>query len=326
MLEAKIDYLEFTVPADAFYDLVAMFPGGVEPLEYGWRGYAASGLVAGGKGRVGWHIDRPEMGVHVSLGAQALGILAGLDDRWLDLPGMLAVLRDDLGGHVTRLDVAWDDQEGALDLLTVREATKKGNFTTRWKGGYRRDGWGNQEGDTLYFGSRSSDAFLCFYDKRQERLAKGHLVDVDHWVRVELRLRRKRAEAAAAAFQRAKPDQEGVFRHLAGVLRGYLEFKTPNATDSNKRRWKAADWWLAFLGHVSKAKLAVEVVKRTIDHVKGWVWQQVAPSLALIQEVNGSDWLARFVRDAVKDGRARWGPRHDRILKNTREAMASAVA
>jgi hypothetical protein len=92
MLEATVDFLEFTVPVGAFFDLVELLPGGLVPLDRGWRGYSSSALVASGKGRVAWSVDREDMGVHCSLGGQALGVFAGLDPRWADVPAVLAVL------------------------------------------------------------------------------------------------------------------------------------------------------------------------------------------------------------------------------------------
>jgi len=320
VLTASVDWLDFTVPVDKFYDLVRFLPGGLQPLDYGFRGYKSSALV-GGTGRVAWSEDRPDMKVHVMLGSQALATLAGLDDSWKDHAGVLTRVRDDFGGNVTRLDVAWDDKtseaSGLLDLEVMKQAVADEAFTTRWRGGYKRDGWGNQSGDTVYFGSRRSDAMLRAYDKVEERIANNHADQVEgvgHWTRVELQLRRKRADVAAAVFQRVNEDPVGVFRFLAGVLRGYLEFKVPNASDSNKRRWEPAAWWLAFLGHVEKAKLTVEALVRTIQHVKDWLARSVAPSLALVEAVMGKDdgwaWLFRQTDEA----KARWGPRHWAIV------------
>ena len=326
MLEARVDFLEFTVPAGAFYDLVGLLPGGLVPLERGWRGYTSSALVAGGKGRLAWSVDREDMGVHCSLGAEALAVFAGLDPRWGDVAGMLAVLRDELGGHVTRVDVAWDDKEGALDLDVMEAAVNEGSFTSRWRGGHTWKGWGDKAGSqTLYFGSGKSDTMLRCYDKRAERLSKGHEVSEDHWLRVELQLRRKRADAAAEVFQGAKVDPRAVFRHLAGILRGYLEFKVPSVSDSNKRRWEPAPWWVSFLGDVEKARLEVDAAVRTIGHVKAWVSNQVAPSLALLEKWMGSEAAWSFLRAQAVDGRARWGPRHRAILQATKQEQLAGI-
>jgi len=316
-LQCDCDYLEFTVPADRQADLLAALPGDVQMLDRGWRGYTNAGLLAGGKGRVGWSPERPEMGCHVSLGSQALDVLGVLDDRWADRPGVVELVQDDLEGHVTRFDAAFDDQGDVLDLDTIERALFAGEYTSRWKGGRVVKGFGgNLGGRTFYLGSPKSDAMLLIYDKAEERAAKGEPFDGDHWVRVELRLRRGRADAAASLFKRARDNASAVMSHLAGVLRGYIEFKVPNATDTNKRRWEPASWWLRFLGFVEKARLPVvaDLQVKTLGDVQNWITAQVSPSLALLEEGMGFDQAWAFLFSEAQEGRHRWKSRHRAIL------------
>lgn len=324
MLEAECDYLEFTVPADRRWDLVGVLPGGVEVLSRGWRGYTHSGLLAGGKGRIGWSPERPEMGVHVSLGSQALDVLGVLEDAWAHRPDVVGLIQDGLGGRVTRFDVAFDDFEGALQLDTIEAALYAGHYTSRWKSGRVVRGFGrNQGGRTFYVGSPRSNAMLLVYDKAAERAAKGVAFEGEHWVRVELRLRRERANAAASLFKGIREDAGRVFRHLAGVLRGYIEFKQPNGGDSNKRRWRPAAWWLQFVGHVEKARLAVrERELRTVEDVKGWFSLQVAPSVALLEESMGKAEAWAWILGETEAGRLRWRAKHRAILAASTSAPA----
>jgi len=325
VLTCRVDYVEGTVPHTAFYDLLQLLGADLQALDRGWRGYTSSGLVAGGFGRLGWNEDPARagtMGVHFSLGSQALQHLAAVDPRWADVAGVLATLRS-WGGHVTRLDLCWDDQDqdphgGLLDLGVMQDALERGIMTSRWRGGLTVKGWGRQEGGrTLYMGSGQSDATLRTYDKRAERIAAGHADQVEgigHWVRVELQLRRERAQAAARVFEDVNRDPGRVHRFLAGVLRGYVNFLTPSTTDTNKRRWATAPWWSAFLGAVEKAQLLVERVQRTIQNVKDWLTRSVGPSLALVEKVMGQQDGWGFLFQVAEDGRSRWGPRHRAIL------------
>jgi phage replication initiation protein len=323
MLTGRLDFLEATVPLQRLGDLAELL-GPVEALDRGWRGYSTSALVAGGKGRLAWDLDRPDMGAHFSLGSQALALLAGQDERWQDLGLVLKTLRHDWGGHCTRVDVAFDDVEGLLDLDVFDQAVRDRNFTTRWQGGTRLEGWGKGSGGrTFYFGSKASDCMLRTYDKRAERLSKGHDVEAEHWVRVELQTRRKRADAVAALFERVNADPRGVFRKLAGVLRGYIDFKTPNPGDTNKRRWKTSSWWLAFTRGVHKCKLEVDQVARTLDDVKTWLTRQVAPTLALLVEGMGTDDAWGWLEGEADDARCRLKPRHRAILARS-GALAGA--
>ena len=325
-VEAGVDYWEFTLPYEKGWDVLTSFPGGRELRRnkrgdvIGWRGYTHSAYVAQGKGRVGWSPDDDRMGVHFSLGSEALRVMAALDSWWSDLPSVMGAVLDELGGHTTRVDVAWDDQTGALDMAQIAEARSEGRFVTRWKDSQRIEStkatkaFGPVSGETFYFGSAKSDSQLRIYDKRAERMQKEHVVDFDHWVRVELQLRRKRADAVARLYATAKQNAQEVMVKLAGLLRSMLEFKA-SSQDSNKQRQPAASWWARFLGYAEKARLApVEAEARTVDHVKAWVSGQVAPSLALLEQALGFDRAWAFLYATAQEGRARMGPRHRAIL------------
>jgi len=323
-LVCKCDYLEFTTPAEYLGDVLAMFPT-FERAAHGWRGYTRSALVAFGKGRVGWHPDRPEMGVHVSLGSQALDILAGQDDQWLDRPSVVEFIQDELGGRVTRFDAAFDDFDGLLDLAVIGQAVAGKDYVSRWRRKPRHMTDYETGGQTWYFGSAASDAFCLIYDKRAERehmanRGKCEPFDGDHWVRVELRLRRERANAAASMFKRAKADASSVMRDLAGVLRHYLEFKAPGK-DSNLRRRPVAAWWLEFIGFVERAKLELPTPEvKTVDDSVSYVVRQVAPTLAVIREYMGPEVYRKWVKQETDEGKHRWKAHHKARL------VASGVA
>jgi len=170
-------------------------------------------------------------------------------------------------------------------------------------------------GRTFYLGSPLSDSMLLVYDKKQERAAAGVPFEGKHWVRVELRLRRERANVAATLFKGVREDAGRVMRHFAGVLRGYIEFKEPNEGDSNKRRWKPAAWWLEFVGDVEKASLAVrERELATVKDIKKWFSLQVSPSMALLEESMGQVEAWAWLLGAAELGRYRWTARHRAIL------------
>jgi len=330
-VKALVDYWEFTVPYSSMNKCLQLFPCGVEVLRnrrgdfVGWRGYTRSGFVAQSEGRVGWSPDTPDrerMGFHVSLGSQALSTLAALDARWLDLPGVMRYVLEDLKGHSTRVDVAFDDYDGLLDMDVVRAAMDARSYVSRAKctDQYRSDRYARKygivRGETCYFGSPRSDTQLRIYDKRAERMQKNKDVDVDqHWIRAELQFRRKRAVAAGRLWSTVKDNAGAVMRQFAGVLRSHVEFKEPSF-DANKSRWPVARWWATFLGWAEKAKLAVvQADARTLEDVQAWVVSQVAPSLALLEEGMGFDRAWGWLFQVGQEGRNRWGPRHRAILR-----------
>jgi len=320
-VDAGIDYWEFTVPYDKGWDVLTVFPGGYEQRRnkrgdvIGWRGYTNSAHIAQGKGLVGWSPADRRMGVHFSLGSEALRVMAALDPWWQDLPSVMGAVLDELDGHSTRVDVCWDDQTGVLDIDDIERARQAGSFVSRWKDNdYHNSTRKGVAGATVGFGSPKSDSYLRIYDKRAERLQKGHEVEADHWVRVELQLRRKRADAVARLYATAKENAHAVMVKLAGLLRSMLEFKAPS-TDSNKQRQPIAPWWGRFLGYVEKARLAtVKPEARTVADSQRHVEDQYGATLATIEQALGFDKFWSWAYAVVDDGRARMGPRHKAML------------
>ena len=325
-VEALVDYWEFTVPYDSMNDCLALIPCGVEVLRnkrgdyVGWRGYTRSGFVAQSEGRVGWAPDDQRMGFHVSLGSRALKTLAALDGRWKDLPAVMAYVLGDLGGHSTRVDVAFDDFAGLVTMDAVGSALRDRRYVSRsrkWK--YYQSAEPTKKnglviGETYYLGSGKSDTQLRIYDKRAERLQKGKDVDADHWTRCELQFRRKRADAAGRLFSTVKDNCQAVMVKFAGILRSHVEFKDVS-WDTNRARWPVARWWARFLGFAEKARLAVvQAEAKTLEDVRSWFACQVAPSVAMLEEGMGFDEAWAFVFAEVQEGRQRWGPRHRAIL------------
>lgn len=318
-VEAKVDYWELTVPYEQKDALTDVLPGGYEVRRNrqgelrGWRGYDHSGDLAVGSGLVGWRPDGQDMGCHLSLSSDALALLAGNAECWTDLPGMVAHVHEDLGGHTTRLDVAFDDKVGLLDLDQVAAAFEAGDYVSRYR--HKPRVWSDMEtgGRTFYLGSPTSDSQLVIYDKAKERVTNGHADQVEgltHWVRVELRLRRDRAHAAAVQL---KERGQGAWSYFCGVLKGMLDFKV-RGTSEQKTRWDTSPWWDAFLGFAEKARLVVEAKVRTLDDVRGWLLDQVAPSLAVLEEGMGFDKAWAFLYQVAQEGHGRLGPRHRQLL------------
>lgn len=151
--------------------------------------------------------------------------------------------------NLTRLDVAFDDQEGLLDIGNVADDTIEREFISKWTSGkVERSMDFDQQKDTdaltINFGSMSSEIFLRIYDKAKER----GFTDGRHWVRVELQLRRDRA---LAMVQRTEP----IGQAFAGVLGNYLRFIEPDGCDSNRRRWPTKEYWQQLLDGAARIQL-----------------------------------------------------------------------
>lgn len=278
--------------------------GEIVELDRGMFGYDHSGIILG-SGRVAWSSVRPDMGVYLSLPSKALG---ELKDIFTDIPLLLDDLRA-FGMKFTRLDTAIDDTEGLLSIDEIDRCVTSGECIRRFAK-VKRDKSLVGPGDTIYFGKRSSDTLCRIYDKRAERLERGVSADElpDHWIRVEFEFKRENAEAVASKII---AEGESV---VAGLIRGYLDFRQPTA-DQTKTRWPSFSWWQKFLDYASRCTLGLPKIKRTIEDVKDWLFRQVAPSLALVVEAEYG--CVDSVYKLIDSGRSRFKERHIALLACT---------
>lgn len=204
--------------------------------------------------RYGYHYRSSFSGINIlSGGTEEMGVcieMSGVGCRsfesysslsWFEL---FTWLSDPISEcKITRIDLAFDDHTGILDMDQLLEDTdehyyrKKGNW---WKVEY------GSVGCTIYHGSPQSEIRCRIYDKAAER---GFL-DGQHWIRVELVLRNSNATNAILEILSRK--SVGVV--FSGVLRNYLCYLSPSL-DSNKSRWEIAQYWLDLLGSIEPISL-----------------------------------------------------------------------
>lgn len=286
----KVDWLEGTVKGKRTADILEylrQWLGEFQELPHGNYGYARS-AIAVGSGRVYWHDQRVDMGVHVSLPSTAISNL-GLNP--------VSLLCEFLGYGVdfTRIDLACDDTKGILNLDEIERAVRCTDYVSRWHKVKRIEDIvdGKSSGRTYYFGSSSSDATIRIYDKAAERRAAGENF-VGDWIRVEIEAHNKRAHKIAEHIATHQGDWQA---WAAGLIKGYLDFKIPSA-DSNKSRWLTASWWDELLGFTSKERLTFSVGVRTIEDIESWFDRQLAPSLCALQVVKSKDGLSEMISKA----------------------------
>ena len=173
---------------------------------------------------------RADMGVWVELSGQGCRTFEDLStladtpaEKWLVLFGFI----QQWSLKITRLDVAYDDHSGLLDIARISSDTQCGMYVSK------SDYWEvivGSKGTTIQIGSPQSKVLIRIYDKAAERGKTG-----EHWIRVELQLRDDRA----IQFSRLEQPIGDAF---AGVLLNYLRYVVPGE-DSNKWRWDMTDYW-----------------------------------------------------------------------------------
>lgn len=195
---------------------------------------------------------RLDMGICLDISGQGCREFESWSNKsWMDL--ITDIFR--CGGvqgarmSVTRLDLAYDDHSGLLNIWQMKRDVEDRNYISKSKKSmiiWSDDQETDIHGLTLQIGSKKSPVLIRIYDKAAER---GYTQE-KHWIRVELQLRQERAqEAMKLLYQR-----ESIGMVASGIVRNYCMFVTPCA-DSNKARWEIADYWQRVLEGFEKIRI-----------------------------------------------------------------------
>ena len=226
-------------------------------------------------------------------------ILESVDLSWQEfLQALLFGLTD---SRVTRLDIAMDerylghDREDEQFLLSdmiakvYKDEVSFKNIRT-WShigGGNLRnmDEVEGSQGISLYFGSRQSNLYFNFYEKRYE-LAKSEQISVEEsleifgiWNRYELRFSDQKAQGIVEEYINGVDLGEiarGVINHEMQVYDGINQFGA----------YKPDQKWQQLFGGVEPLKLSTSPQPYSIERTIRWLTYQVANSLTLVSEAD----------------------------------------
>lgn len=123
-----------------------------------------------------WHTHRTEMGTHIVLGGSALRNL--WEHHEISQRGLLESISN-IGGRVSRIDLAKDLPDVEINYDQIYDKAKKGEYTGTARTPERHQS--EKNGDTIYIGSRKSDKYFRIYNKAAEQGLQGQL-----WARFEL--------------------------------------------------------------------------------------------------------------------------------------------
>ena len=182
--------------------------------------------------------------------------------------------------NLTRLDVAFDDLDGLLDMAELVDDTRAGRFVSRFSDWQCILG---SKGDSVTHGSQKSEIFIRIYDKAMER---GY-TDGRHWIRTELQLRRDRALAFI--------NQMGtVGDRFGGVLLNYLRYIEDTGMDSNRWRWPMRAYWERLTGEAQKISLytkpGTDYNKANLEH---YVYEMSQGAAYTLLQLDGPDEYLR---------------------------------
>lgn len=298
-LGALVDYVSFTFtsiarPVEAM-TVLGFDVENFERLPHGRYGY----LYGLSYSSISFYYGTPpnctDMGVHMDITGSGCRIVEQLPTfrSWRDFTASAL----SINGHATRFDIAVDDFKGHLSLRTVQRAIEKGQYCGKFRRSMNIRSFeladGSSLGETIYFGSLSSDFCVRFYDKRSERYAKGFVDLPDFYNRYEVQLRRDRADSCMRAVANGLRPSEIVL----GLLNNSISFRTDNG-DKNKSRWPVAKWWDRFVGDVSKISFYTPPEFPTVLSKLHWVSRSTVRSLAVI--ISGFDGDADLIFDYLQ--------------------------
>ena len=181
------DYFSFTIKNVEPEDVISML--GLEGIQFtdnfGARGYSHRYYYDGVSIMFG---SRDHVWCEMSGQGCRVFETYGTSD-WFGLA--YQVLNND-NAHMTRIDIAYDDFNGLLDLDSIKDDVKNNCWISRANSisvieDFSRYGL---SGSTVNIGQRGSNVSCRIYDKAKER----NRDDIDHWVRCELQIRHKHAD------------------------------------------------------------------------------------------------------------------------------------
>lgn len=190
--------------------------------------------------------------------------------------------------NITRLDVAYDDFIGVLDLPLLCSETQKQNFVSRFKD------WqvifGNK-GIAVNHGSNKSNVYIRCYDKRLEQ---GVQDKIEHWVRLELQIRK---ECAIGFIKQQGNIRDKYFQ----VLNNYLRYIVPTSNTSNSSVLDTASYWLNFLESAESISIFHKPADNySFDKLYGYVNQQLSGAITTYIDCVGVEQFLLDIHSARK--------------------------
>ncbi|MCE1226216.1 MAG: replication initiation factor domain-containing protein [Geobacteraceae bacterium] len=304
-----IDWVSFTLPDVNPQNAIALLhlEMGAFTTLGGSMGYKQSYRL----GNISVFFDgTEEMGCHVTMSGQGCREFEAIS-KVKDWRSLFALVHANKG-HFTRLDVAFDNVDNSLKMSTIWRCVKRGHIKSVLTSGRRVESFklthdGTlSKGQTLYLGSVQSNVQYRFYDKA----AQLELEEQGTWVRLEMQLRKDRADSLA---EHIIMNKQTIAELATGIINSHFAFI--NLDDSNKTRCSLKTWWSTWLLHTSKLKLIKAKAQKILFDIMAHLENQYAPSFALLAQGLNNKVFGAFFSGMLKLGKERFTARHQQILE-----------
>ncbi len=195
---------------------------------------------------------------------------------------------------VTRIDIALDelivDDQKNFELYELKEKVEQGLVTSSFKNFDYRGGFifeKNQlvnKGLTLYFGSRQSPLYFCFYQKDYDLARKKNLSVEDARLyyqlknRYEIRMADEKAFLFIEYFLTSGESLDWLVKELINGSLVVYEMR-----DERKVFCRS---WYEVIDKMEGLKLSVQAEKPSIEKTLRWLSNYLAPSLKMIKLID----------------------------------------
>lgn len=190
--------------------------------------------------------------------------------------------------NITRLDVAYDDFDGVLDLNYLMSAAQKGDYVSRCKD---IEVIYSNKGCSVCHGSRlQSNVYVRIYDKKME-LKRD---DLEHWVRCEIKLK----EDTARGFIKLSGD---IRENYFNVINNYLRYVVPSDNTTNKSMLSASPEWLRFIETWETVSIFDKPgTSYNMSHLDAYINNQLSGALTTYIDVVGVENFLRNIHESRK--------------------------
>lgn len=284
-------------------DLIGMAGEQWEEKEYGRHGYRK--MIWCGSISIMYDGGQPGMGSCLDMSGQ--GCRTFEEYSTITFPDLFQIVMDNPHDfHVTRLDVAFDDHEGILDIRQIWKDADAYEYVSRARymaiqKEFKDREASNLPGITIYHGSPQSEFRLRIYDKAAER---GYGSD-RHWIRVEMQLRDNRALAFIQ-----QPEPIGV--KFRGVLFNYVRYVDPDDLDSNRWRWPMKQYWADLIEGIERIRLyTAPGIEYNLMNLDRFVFDQAGNAITTALQIHGSTEFFDRLRSRTVAG----NPKYEKLLK-----------
>lgn len=252
----------------------------------------------------------------------------GFIDSWRMVIGLFWAYKMRATRFDATVDIFGDSARQDKLIGQALRAGKRGDFTGAdtfthiLKESRSESDKNHKAGQTLYFGSPSSDKRLAIYDKRLESDGKVQSI------RFEARLRGDIAHQAFQRFaslerDRSSDNQELQFevhkKLIASICFGCVDFvkrKRPDGTLERACRSPRLSWYQELVDFSGDRMLLTKKLEGLdLEKIFAWLTVSVAPTLATVCESIGHRGFYNWLRESLAAGRKRLSPRQKALIK-----------